>query len=369
MKTVVILGAGCSAGLAGLPTDKEFVKSNLNRRPTRQESLYFLFKAWEVLYGSGRAGYHGTVGDIRLEAFWNEIDENYNSPKIVLHSTEIDEWFDVLNNLSDKEQKARGDYYYYWAHVHKVEVARSPYEYLFMFAGWELRKLVAEKYGVTPDLKTKSNYENLTKKILEISEKEFPIYISFNYDTLLEQSLSDYHYFGLQDCSKREDVTNIIKPHGSVNWLHIVGESITAQRDPIQIQKTGYNAFDGKFRQHSIVGLVSNKIEFDRKKQENTEVLSLYANRLLPLITEVVREAEKLVIVGYSFPITDVHVWHALRVAKPTSLKEIIIIENGKTQQEIEISNNKLTQTFIPSTMSLKGDFQNQGILKWLNLT
>lgn len=359
MKTVVILGAGCSYGLAKLPVDKDFLET------IREEDAgFFLKKAYEKLYNSGSwASRDGT----RLEVFWSEIDENYNSPKVVLSSQEIERIFEQLSKSVKPEDK---EYLYYRTYAYDDSISRSPYEYLFMFAGWELRKLVASTYSKRGGEDTLDKYKKLLDKINSVSKgnnDKTPVFIDFNYDTLLEQSLEKYHYLGLHDNKIDNSKVNIIKPHGSVNWLHIVGESITAQKDAIPPEEVGYNRNDRKLYQHSIVGLVSNKIEFNAQKQESPEVASLYAGRILPLLKETIRDAEILIIIGYSFPRTDKHVWNAMRKAKPANLKKVIVVNKDESDAYEKRIEGELREVF-PSE---KGrDFLVEcnltGVEKWI---
>lgn len=69
-----------------------------------------------------------------------------------------------------------------------------------------------------------SNYDILIKKAYEyaISKKEDVMFVSFNYDTLLENSLNKLYFgdgrkFDIADYIKFP--VKIIKPHGSCNWV------------------------------------------------------------------------------------------------------------------------------------------------------
>lgn len=64
--------------------------------------------------------------------------------------------------------------------------------------------------------------------------------------------------------------------------------------------------------QHSIIILVFSKIEFDLDKQLElgaSEVANLYGNRILNELDRMLREAEQVIIKGFSFPFADANLW------------------------------------------------------------
>jgi len=338
MDTVVILGAGCSKGLARLPTDEDFVQhcfsdyfglgaTSLNTRKPLPDDLSFVLVAYNHFYSKLRNMYGGGLADgERLEVFWNEIDEHYNYRKSILTTEMTDSVTRSFLSLAEKENKEP----LYFRKYAAESTLRSAQEYFFIFAGWQLRKKVAETYGYIADRTTLENYRLLLKKIKSVGECDFPTIVSFNYDTLPEQAWEAYHYWGLHDLNYRNEQINIIKPHGSVNWLHRQEEVIIEQALPIPPEKVGY--YGDQLQQHSLIGLVANKREFDKKPDQDPLVAALYSYRLVECIKRALKKAEHLIVIGYSFPITDTYMKKIILDAGLGRLKKITFV--SKMQKE-----------------------------------
>ncbi|MFA5168310.1 MAG: hypothetical protein WC530_07260 [Candidatus Omnitrophota bacterium] len=371
MKTVVILGAGCSKGLAGLPADENFVKFALEEHvglsndyqyldKKKKNDLFFVREAYRCFYEDMVESFGGKLAGESLEIFWNEIDENYNKPKIILSTKIINSIRDKFAELAEEED---GPPFYFRRYAHHDFISRSPYEYFFMFAGWQLRKKVAEVYGLIADVKIKTKYQKLMQKILTITDQDLPFFINFNYDTLLEQSLANYHYWGLHDLEYRNGRINIIKPHGSLNWLHKADESITEQPLPIPINEVGY--YGGQLRQHSIIGLVANKREFESPSEQDPVVTALYSSRLLKCIKMALRQAERIIVIGYSFPITDTHIRKTIAEAKPEKLETITFVSTIKKEDAKRRMGLMLCEL---ANLDLSWTHEDCGVEYWLNV-
>lgn len=376
MKTVVIIGAGCSAGLGGLPADRQFIDQKLspylglasglspNVGGVDDSELFFVMEAYRQFYEKDIASFGGKLCDVRLETFWNEIDENYNKSKIVLHSRIIDQILQRAQSLAQKENDKT--YKYFWEYFNQDTQPRSPYEYFFMFAGWQLRKYVASVYSATASDAIRLQYGRLIKQLKKIVGGDEMVFISFNYDTFLEQSVSSYHYYGLDDLELRPNALNIIKPHGSVNWLHVVNKSISQQKHPIPISDIGYK--NGELHQHAIVGLVANKIEYDKDKQDDACVKKLYVDRLLPLMTKELSEANCIVVIGYSFPLVDGHIRNALKNSSPKNLGRLLIIDKDQPDLNRDFNWERLNLLLgVGYGRTYQSEFWNHGVESWVD--
>lgn len=360
MNTLVLIGAGCSKGLANLPIDNEFM-SKLENEICSQ---YFLKEALDCLYDSifkGSVKENNLWKKERLEVCWNEIDENYNKPKIISPSNKIDDWADKFYYLA-KQEKDRFKYYSYY--LHDAPQSQTPYKYLFMFAGWELRKIVAKVYSKKLDEHEKILYFKLKDKIITLSNCDIPKFISFNYDTLLEQALGNYYYLAVD--YEEEGNYPVLKPHGSVNWIHTASKSIVSKKKPIPINEVGF--LEGVLNQHSIVGLVSDKIEFDIDKQfelNAREVANLYGNKIIEKFCHLLSETEQLIIIGYSFPFTDTHVRNTILKSHPANLRKVVLIDK-KSGNNIEKSRDAVIS--LVKTSADKVDVYDNGIENWINI-
>jgi len=359
MNTLVVAGAGCSKGLAGLPIDNEFMR----KLEDRIASNYFLNETLNCLY---RPIFEGSIAPKnlwkgeRLEVCWNEIDENFNRTKIISSSSIIDKWANKFYEFAEQEDKKQKYYSYY---LHDASKSFTAYEYLFLFAGWELRKIAAAEYSKILNESEKALYNKLKDKILSLTNNDIASFISFNYDTLLEQVLGNYSYLALDTI--KENSYQVLKPHGSVNWLHIVGERIFSKSDPIPIDEIGF--LDGLLHQHSIVGLVANKIEFNLHKQfelRSGEVGNLYADKTISEFQRLLNKSERIIIIGYSFPFTDSHIRNAILKSQPINLKGVVVVDKtdkGGTEKIKSIVSRLLK--IEKDKINIYGD----GVENWIN--
>lgn len=332
-KTLLIIGAGCSAGSMHLPVDTNF----LSIKHDDIIKSYFLDKAIRKLYYENGIVYEWRT--YRLEVVWSEIFANIDKPKIILRPDEIEDIYHNLKSLSTEEDSKNFKRRYYNFYQVEDSKNRTPYEYLFMFAEWELRKLVCATYnrGIKDDKK------ELYNKLLNlIGKRESLEIVSFNYDTLMEQVLDKYHYAIIDD-SNSEGI-KVIKPHGSTNWLTISNQDVKRPFAPIRKMKSlhtsedfGYN--EGNFYEPELVGLI------DVKQEYNSWQWPVYQG-LRDALRSSVMDATTIIIIGYSFPHGDRHIRGILKNAKAVMerdkkpfLKKIITVCYLSKENEQEIQN------------------------------
>ena len=356
MRTVVIIGAGCSKGLANLPTDYDFMRvceAEIKKAP-------FLSLVLQRIYSLNQPSILPQKWlSERLEVCWNEIDENRERPKVILRSADIDSWFETLVASAKGEENL--PFKYYSEFLFKDFVSRSPYEYFFEFAAWELKKVACAQFSVAGNDGIRYKYKALRSKIEKIKSSRKLSYISFNYDTLLEQVLDNWFYEGLPNANGDGKI-NVLKPHGSVNWLHIKdgGQStITPQDTPVTLDKTGYK--DNRLYQPSIVGLVANKVEF---KRHNTIEGNVYGQNICSGMSAAICEAEQLIIIGYSFPITDGYVKEVFVKRRPQNLKEIHLVTKRQKSGDVELLIEKTHRLFGVSKNCIKS--YDSGVENWI---
>lgn len=381
MKTVVIVGAGCSKGLAGLPTDISFMQENYKDI----HSAYFLNEALNLIYDGG------TIITIptsridswkkeRLEVCWNEIDENGKNPKIFIRSERIDNWMFALNEIINNENKKK--YKYYTEYFYRDPVSRSHYKYLFMFAEWELKKLVSDKLGCVADNSILLKYRSLIEKINKIAQEKVHAYISFNYDTLIEQALNGFVYLGPDNRSHLNNYLSVglipfLKPHGSLNWLLKLGqEKGEGDLKPFEVNQIdrlitscemGFHSSD--LYQPAIISMVGSKQEQAPFSYGEVNVLNhMFSEIILRSVSDVIKDAEQLVIIGYSFPLTDGYVKNALAKAIPGKIKKILLItkpEGDDAEKSIGSLKEKIAQLFRVDKEII--EIYSKGIENWIN--
>jgi len=317
MSTVLILGAGATAGVKGLPVDKDF----LQRSITLIRSFDFLPLALELVYPQGWLKQ-------RLEDAWSSIDSQFNNPLPISNAL-------MGRILMLFETKARDEaglpaevpryYKKYWEDRIRDTQARSPAQYLFLFAGWELRQAICRAYG-QPIPGGEGKYRNF---LSEYARRGPVSVIDFNYDVYLEQALDTGQWFYYPDVSPRRDAIENLKPHGSLNWIHRKvwepDEEIVPTRDVYPTPSWGFGP-EG-FSQASIIPMTRAKREFT--SEEESKTVRLRYGGIMRRCAEVLTQAQVICIVGYSFPPGDVYFQDLLRnvrasrVAPPVSVKYI----------------------------------------------
>lgn len=286
---VVIFGAGASrAANQALPLDRDFLESQVKE----VEGRPFLHEALSILYGK-----HWR--DESLENAWTEIDDNYNNPKVRLHTSHVWWIFDNLGRLADAEQSLKVKYYGWYRDSH---LRFSPAKYLFMFAGWDLRNLVADTYrNARMDQQI---YQHLYTKL---PNKDITV-VSLNYDLIAENALKRPWFYAVIQEPERKDAVKVLKPHGSVNWIHAIPLDEPADRIFREEQPPAprFGFTDDLFRQPSVIGLVRTKREFGPDEQ-SLAVRYVYG-AILHELGGVIARATHILVVGCSFAPGDQHI-------------------------------------------------------------
>lgn len=161
--------------------------------------------------------------------------------------------------------------------------------------------------------KTTSNYSHLHEYIK--GKVELLGYITFNYDLILEESLrasnATYRYPGVN-----EDITDttflkrelpIAKLHGSLNWeFKPTGQPVIYKELPIQPKYSSPH----DYIEPAIIPPTVFKQEINDDQRISHPLTQAILHQWKAAI-RLLSEADKLIIIGYSFPPTD---FHALRV-------------------------------------------------------
>ena len=141
-------------------------------------------------------------------------------------------------------------------------------------------------------------------RTIPFPDNTFDVVVSFNYDTLVER-LAKRFGLALRHCrGAPRDFVKFLKPHGSVSWpLHPVPSAV----------------FDGEPLLHSLsedmnndpllLGAVPIKSELLREVQIQCGTFDVFQAIMYQWrgIVEAVRDADELVVVGYSFPKEDLY--------------------------------------------------------------
>lgn len=316
---VLMFGAGAShAAGRSLPLDRDFLKLQAEKA----EKKPFLHRALTILYRENWTGES-------LESAWSEIDDNYNNSKVTLNTSDVRWIFDNLERLAGEEQSLNVKYYRWYRDSHR---RFSPAKYLFMFAGWELRNLVADTYSnARMDAQIhQCLYTKLPNKVITV--------VSLNYDLIAEKSLSVGEWFYAHIETRREDAVMVLKPHGSVNWIHAIpldepADRIFRAEQPLA-PRFGFT--DDLFLQPSVIGLVRTKREFGPDEQ-SLAVRYIYG-AILHELGGVIARATHILVVGCSFAPGDQHIQAALISARQKRAAGLPLNVGyiGKAKDELE---------------------------------
>jgi hypothetical protein len=161
---------------------------------------------------------------------------------------------------------------------------------------WEA--LLAELPNVFGRFKSNSDTRAVYRKFLTNFVRARDTVVSFNYDTVFEESLPQGHRWHYEGIEKKPSSLGVLKPHGSVNW---------EASNPVERNKTPKRALivaptHLKFVQRSA-----------EKSDDDVGYLSPNITRVWELMEREVRQAKALVFIGYSFPDADLYFSSILR--------------------------------------------------------
>ena len=305
------------------PLDRDFFGQDTIKRMTEQfrSIRFFVEQYFAIPYGTNNP-------DCRLgpEEVWSAVDLNLRHITLgtydwenasqdylkKLVSPEDLDWVDTENNPT-----APGD--------------KKPTKRKFLGdCGRDLKRLCHRVYG-QPELQpgSQDRYAQLHSLLREMGYKVE--YVTFNYDTCLERSLhaanGAFHYvtdYGIPNAGFVQADVHIAKLHGSLNWTW--NDSLV---QPMRVPPSPY--MDGNFwaikPQYPSRSTPEAAIEepliipptwFKNEINDDSRV----GNRVTQLILhqwrvalEVLRRADLIIVVGYSFPSTDFHVQRLFRLA------------------------------------------------------
>jgi len=226
-----------------------------------------------------------------------------------------------------------------------------------------------------------SNYESMHNIIQQNTGVNFLGYITFNYDLLLEQSLEklgkQYHYLSVNvDIFDRyyknyHPSILILKLHGSLNWeLLSRGDDIIFKKKSVKPTYPENSINANSFIEPGIVPPTILKEEINSEYNESNPLKRLLINQWKYAI-QLLSKADKVIIVGYSFPETDYHVHRIFQIANmirqsnnPENQKILYCIGNYTNKELKRLSN--ITQVKTDDIKIYKGfsNLINSRILK-----
>ena len=193
-----------------------------------------------------------------------------------------------------------------------------------------------------------NHHRNLLKILRESGELRYTAFVSLNYDIIVDNAITDRTIemnidYGIRSLehsdSERifgeeslQDKVLLLKPHGSLNWLYCP----TCKKLEIkQRKKEGIKAFYGE-KNCARCGTNMEPVIIPPtlyKEFRNPFVQEVYLNA-----DEILRNAERIFICGYSFPDADFHIKYLLKRAEQyrRETPEIYIMNFHKDKKQEE---------------------------------
>lgn len=185
----------------------------------------------------------------------------------------------------------------------------------------DLKRLIYNCYSkLSIEDNKNSNYE-IMHNIIKDFDLNILGYVSFNYDLALEKSLSNYNYLDVNiDIRNPYYIQNfpfslILKLHGSLNWQNTSSSSdIIFEDTEIEPEYPTDTLSANRYIEPGIVPPTIFKEIINHKSDENEPLSRLLFTQWKSVI-RLLSEADKVIIVGYSFPLTDYHVQRIFQIA------------------------------------------------------
>jgi hypothetical protein len=309
INAVVILGAGATVGsgykLCGetLPGDRCFfvnrlVQERLSKYPALNTMLSFFRKV------------HGDDLDrVGLEQVWTFLD--FSSRPLYRPLTDLAKERKAWSEAIRKPESTRDDDHYWTRFYRRNRIIPVPRDLnLHLLVGWDLRRLVSEIYGAV-DPPADLNVYNLLLRNYDIPPDDTTTFISLNYDLVLEDALTRasrpwYYAHVSTTVDRNQQGIQVIKPHGSLNWLfkgHDPFVSITTDYlGPV----THRSVVEDQFEEALVIPPTHLKQPLNNPETQAPETQELLSN-LWKSIAKALKDASHVFIIGYSFPSTDHH--------------------------------------------------------------
>lgn len=289
---VLILGAGASFATHHVPIANLALKKWEREIRERYRLLAFAMEKWVGPYWTNE----------NLEKAWTQIDVAYKeraqkAPRFKMSDLTDSDRRRVWQLAFETQKIERGEVNYYRTQIEWAQHGHSSEEFLSVVAGWELRLLIQQTFAVPVKQDSCNPYRQLIQKLKPTAV------ISFNYDTFFEQCHKEgWTYVPILTATSP---VLVLKPHGSVNWVHRKPRrsGLTEQiylDFPLRAENMGYGAT--WFTQNLVIGL-REKIE--HTETEESSLLRTFFGEILRACEQVLTQAEKIWIVGYSFAPAD----------------------------------------------------------------
>lgn len=338
-KLVVIYGSGAShdsnyetllsensgKSIFKLPMDNNFFVSKPVQLLLQQDNLYALKEYTKILFPISK--------QTSLESLWTSVAINSEQYKLGTYFWE-DEYKQYYHDyiMAKKSEYPFNDLVS--TDFTSIESGSLAHMKLLMYnpdkflndCTRDLKMLI---YKCFSNIRIHNNNESnylILYKIIKNSDLLLLGHITFNYDLSLENTLErnniPYRFLGVNDSVWTEYYEQkintdqlILKLHGSLGWKKTFNcTDIEFDKVPIK-PEYATNSFDAnQFIEPGIVPPTIFKEEINSEKLKNQPLTRLLLNQWRNALNLLI-EADKVIIIGYSFPLTDFHVHRLFQIA------------------------------------------------------
>ena len=338
-KLVVIYGSGASHDsnyetllsensekiIFKLPMDNNFFVSKPVQLLLQQDNLYALKEYTKILFPISK--------QTSLESLWTSVAINSEQYKLGTYFWE-DEYKQYYHDyiMAKKSEYPFNDLVS--TDFTSIESGSLAHMKLLMyntdkFLNDYTRDLKMLIYKCFSNIRIHNNNESnylILYKIIKNSDLLLLGHITFNYDLSLENTLErnniPYRFLGVNDSVWTEYYEQkintdqlILKLHGSLGWKKTFNcTDIEFDKVPIK-PEYATNSFDAnQFIEPGIVPPTIFKEDINSEKLKNQPLTRLLLNQWRNALNLLI-EADKVIIIGYSFPLTDFHVHRLFQIA------------------------------------------------------
>ncbi|MEN8264295.1 MAG: hypothetical protein ABFR82_12615, partial [Nitrospirota bacterium] len=274
----------------------------------------FLEKEYRALWKFKDKYFYGNSKP-SMEEVWTAVDLNHKHIRLATY-----------NWREEQEEYLDGNREYEDMDLSNISILAEYNQYAFLGdCGRDFRRLI---YNVYSDYEEPSNkdYFKLLHGKVNNSEHTFIGYITFNYDCYLENSIKDIEFKYINASSYTQDIKRlvygkipIVKLHGSLNWeekrvdsyYRIIQHELPFKKDN-QI-KPIYNN-DKDWVQPAIIPPTIFKQEINDDSRTEHLLTQMILQQWRTAIV-MLRDADIIIFVGYSFPRTDFHSKRIFQIA------------------------------------------------------
>ena len=305
------MGSGFTAGGHKLPGDRGFFGAP-------QVDALLKTSGFPTLKGvldSFRSSFDLPPQPLGLEEVWAFLE--FAGKEIFKTAVDFSTEEQLLRLKLKRPESRSEDEHCQWRIAREEHTLPQPRDIDFlMLAGWDVRRILTRVYCELVPPEANEPYASLFRQLelgdTSASKAASTTFISLNYDTVLENALHQanvpWHYMHARTTVPRNPVgVGVLKPHGSLNWRFEGNEpSVNISTDYSLEPVPCCSHSDNRFEQAMIVPPTQTKQVIAIGETQTPESRQLFS-AIWGEAIDALAAASRVVVIGYSFPATDLH--------------------------------------------------------------